>query len=390
MKGLNRNYTLIVRTMAGLEEILAGELKQAGATGLEILNRAVKCQGDNQVMYAANYRCRCALRVLSVVKEFEAENETELYRGARNFPWENLIDAGNTIAVHAIVNQSRITHSHYAALKVKDAIADRFRKIENRRPSVDVENPDLRIQLHLHKSHATLLLDSSGDSLHKRGYRRIQGEAPLSEVLAAGMIMLAGWDGSSLLLDPMCGSGTILCEAAMIAKKIPPGYFRKSFGFMRWKDYDASLWDDIRRKANLEIQALSAPVVGSDVNQRTLFAASENIEAAGLTDDIILKQVAFEDSSPPSSNSGFIITNPPYGERIKKNDLHAFYKMIGDVLKNKYAGYSAWLITSDFDALKRVGLKPSQKLTLYNGPLECRYVKYDLYSGSRKHGGGAS
>lgn len=376
--------TFIVRTMAGLEQVLASELNLIGAEEVEILNRAVKCRGGNELMYRINYESRCALRVLKVVDEFEAEDETGLYNNVMKFPWERFIDSDKTIAVNAVLNKSRINHSHFAALKVKDAVVDRFRNLGGTRPSVDLERPDLRIQVHIHQSHCTLLLDSSGESLHKRGYRRIQGEAPINEVLAAGMLMLSGWDGEETFLDPMCGSGTILCEAVMLARRIPPGYFRNFFGFVRWKDFDEKVWERIIQNANDKIRPISTKVYGNDVNQRTLFAASENIAAAGLQDDISLKQVAFENSSPPDPEGGFILTNPPYGERIKKADMLAFYSMIGDVLKKKYTGYTAWLITSDIGGLHSVGLRASKKLTLFNGPLECKFVKYEMYRGSKK------
>ncbi len=384
MNDLLTMHTLIVRTMTGLEEQLSKEVTELGATDVEILKRAVKCRGGMEVMYRLNYMSRCALRVMKVIDEFEANDEQELYEGVMQFPWESLLDSSKTLAVHAVLTKSSITHSHYAALKTKDAIADRFRSLSGARPSVDLERPDLHIQVHIHQSRCTLLIDSSGDSLHKRGYRRIQDEAPLNEVLAAGMVLLSGWDGSQTLVDPMCGSGTILCEAVMIARNIPPGYNRNFYGFMRWKDYDEEIWERIRKEADDKIIPLKAKVYGRDVNQRTLYAASENITAAGLQDEIRLKQVAFENSSPPDPEGGMIITNPPYGERIKKADILAFYSMIGDVLKKKYTGYTAWLITSDFGGLHSVSLRASRKITLFNGPLECRFVRYDMYSGSKK------
>lgn len=385
---IKNQFNLVVKTMAGLEEILAGELKLLGADRIEILNRAVKCRGDQSLMYNANYRCRYALRVLKEISAFSAKTSEDLYDSVRNMKWDRLINSENTIAVNAVVSRSEISHSHYASLKVKDAVVDYFRDLTGKRPSVDVDRPDLRIHVHIFRTKCTILLDSSGDSLHKRGYRRIMGEAPINEVLAAGMIGLSGWDGNSLLLDPMCGSGTILIEAAMLAQNMPGGYYKKYFAFTRWNDFNETLWKEIKAEADSEIKAFRGRIVGADVNQRTLFAAGENLAAAGLSKSIELKQVAFEDSSPPDQAGGFIITNPPYGERIKKKDLFAFYQKIGDTLKQKYRGYTAWIITSDFQALKHVGLRPTKKLTLFNGPLACKFVKYEMYSGSRRQRSG--
>jgi putative N6-adenine-specific DNA methylase len=378
------SYTLIVKTHAGLEDVLAGEVQQAGGKNVEVLNRAVKCSGNMAVLYRINYVCRTALRVLKEIKTFEAENEHELYREVKKMAWQTLLDPGKSIAINATVNRSDIKHSHYAALKTKDAIVDKIRDITGQRPNVDLDSPDLRLHLHITGTRCTLLADSSGDSLHKRGYRLRQGEAPISEVLAAGMLLLSGWDGITPLLDPMCGSATIPVEAYMMAARIPSGYFRKNFGFMLWPDFDRHLWEAIVAEEKKKIIDPPCEIEGSDVSLKALQLAGEIIENAGFAETIKLRQVAFENSKPMFSKPGFIITNPPYGERIKKNDLNAFYKTIGDVLKSRYSGFIAWIITSDFEALKSVGLKTSHKIKLFNGPLECRFVKYELYRGSRK------
>jgi len=382
----SKKYPIIIKTLAGLEKILAEEVSAMGGQDIQPLNRAVKCTGNNETLYKINYLCRTAQRVLKVIGEFDVRNEDDLYASVKKYKWPELFDIGQTFAVNAVTNNSTISNSHYAALKAKDAIADHFRDRFNERPSVDLEKPDLRIHVHITGTRCTLLLDSSGDSLHKRGYRRIQGEAPISEVLAAGMIMLTGWDTKLPLYDPMCGSGTILTEAAMIAGNIPAGYFRNDFGFKRWRDFDPDLWDGIKADAEHQIIKDKPIIIGSDVNQRTLKSTIENIAAAGLEKEIQVKQVAFEDSSPPVERPGVIIFNPPYGERMQKADLESFYKMIGDTLKHKYPDWQAWLITSDPSALKSVGLRTSRKIQLFNGPLECRFVRYDLYSGSKKQG----
>lgn len=381
----NQIFTLIVKTQAGLEHLLADEVSACGGRNIEILNRAVKCKGDQAVIYRLNYVSRLALRVLREIKIFEAETETDLYERVKKFSWKYFLSPDQTFAIYATVSKSRMQHTHFVALKTKDAIADYFRDEFGKRPNVDINDPDVRIQVHIAGTKCSLLLDSSGESLHKRGYRIRQGKAPINEVLAAGMIKLSGWDGKTILIDPMCGSGTILCEAAMIARDMPAGYFRKSFGFMKWSDFDTALWQEIKETENAKIREQQTKIYGNDVNQNMLEVAGETIAEAGFDGDIELKQVAFENSRPPSANEGMIITNPPYGERIKKTDIQAFYKMIGDTLKSRYPGYSAWLITSHLDALKSVGLKTSKKIMLFNGPLECRYVKYEMYQGSRKN-----
>ena len=380
----SKNFTLIIKTQAGLEETLVAEVTAAGGREVQPLNRAVKCKADNAVMYRINYTCRTALRVMKEVDEFEAEDEEAFYEAVKKFNWFNLLSLDRSFAVHATVSNSAMTHSHYVALKTKDAIVDKFREKFNKRPNVDIESPDMRVQVHITGVRCTLLIDSSGDSLQKRGYRTRQGEAPINEVLAAGMVFLSGWDAKTDLLDPMCGSGTIICEANMIARKIPAGYFRKAYGFMKWNDFDGDVWEKIVETENAKIIPAKCKIYGSDVNQNAISLSREILKNAGFENDININQVAFEDSSPPNVDGGFIIFNPPYGERIQKTDLFAFYKLIGDVLKSKYAGYEAWLITSDFGALKSVGLKTSRKIPLFNGPLECRFVKYELYRGSRK------
>lgn len=383
MKNSEETFTIIVKTMAGLEAILAHELRGIGVDLPEILTRAVQFKGNLELMYKANFLCRTALRVLQVLSVSEVRDEEELYKAVQNIDWSEYISPEQTLAVNAMVNQHKITHSLYAALKTKDAIVDQFRDKTGRRPSVDLENADLRINLHLSGDRCTISLDSSGDSLHRRGYRKVQGEAPISEVLAAGMVMLAGWNGQTPLLDPMCGSGTILNEALMIARNIPAGHFRSNFAFEKWKNFDARRWQEIKSDARAAINDTKFTISGSDQSMRAIDASRVNLKSAGFSDDIKLKIINFQDSHVEAEN-GTIITNPPYGERMQKEDLNGFYSMIGDVLKKKYSGYEAWLITSDFSALKSVGLRPSKKMTLYNGPLECRFVKYELYQGSKK------
>jgi putative N6-adenine-specific DNA methylase len=378
------DFTLIIKTHAGLEQLLADEVITAGGHEVQLLVRAVRCLADIDTMYRINYICRTALRVLKLLHGFVVNDENDLYREINKLDWPDIFPVDGTFAINANVNRSQMTHAQYVSLKAKDAVVDKFREILGKRPNVNITDPDVRIHIHISASQGMVLLDSSGDSLHKRGYRRGQGLAPINEVLAAGMVLLSGWDATTDLLDPMCGTGTILCEAAMIAQKMPAGYFRKKFGFMSWPNYQPELWNQITKTENARIAPAQCHLYGADVNQRVLAQTDEVLRATGFDKITTLKQVAFEDSSPPTNKPGIIITNPPYGERIQKSNLNDFYHMIGDVLKNKFAGYTAWLITSDFGALKSVGLRTSRKITLFNGPLECRYVQYQLYRGSRK------
>lgn len=383
MAETNELYRMTATTMAGLEQTLEGELKALGAQETAILSRAVAFKGGTELMYEANYRCRTSLRILKPVTEFDIATEDELYKNIYKFEWENLLTPEKTFAVEAVVFSSLFTHSQYVALKVKDAIADRFRMKLKVRPSVNLERPDLRIHIHLSHNHCTVSLDSSGVSLHKRGYRKAQMDAPISEVLAAGMILLSGWDKNSPLVDPMCGSGTILIEAALIANNIPPGYFRDYFGFRQWTDFDPALWEKVKNKAAQDVVESEAEITGCDISAKSIEAAKANLFAAKLHKDVQLKNQSIQDFHPPP-HPGLLVTNPPYGERIKPSDIIQLYKVIGDTLKQKYAGYNAWVISSHSEALKFVGLKPSRKIILFNGPLECRFVNFQMYQGSKK------
>ena len=374
---------MIAKTVSGLEEILKSELDTIGAQNTEVMNRSVSFEGDRSCMFRANYLCSTALRILLPVHVFEINTQDDLYREIRDFPWEEHLDEDSTLAVDAVISYTVFTNSQFVAQKTKDAIVDRFREKKGSRPSVDLDDPTLRINVHLFKNTCTVSLDSSGQSLHKRGYRKQTGIAPLNEVLASGLIRLSGWDAKKPLLDPMCGSGTILIEAAMLASRIPSGYFREDYGFMKWKDFDRALWENVKSEAAQRIRhSDELKIVGFDKSVMSLKRAVENVGFAGLDRQIYLKRVAFEDSVPPSAE-GVIIMNPPYDERIELDDSVAFYKMIGNVLKRKYSGYKAWVISSDLEAIKFIGLKPSKKYKVYNGPLECRFLGFDLYEGKK-------
>ncbi|MEI7490548.1 MAG: THUMP domain-containing protein [Bacteroidota bacterium] len=374
---------MIAKTVSGLEPILKAELDAIGALNAEVMNRSVSFEGDKACMYRANYLCSTALRILLPVHVFEINAQEDLYREIKEFPWEDHLDSDSTLAIDAVISYTVFTNSQFVAQKAKDAIVDRFREKFGKRPSVDLDNPTLRINVHLFKDTCTVSLDSSGQSLHKRGYRKQTGIAPLNEVLAAGLIRLSGWDKKKPLLDPMCGSGTILIEAAMLASGMPSGYFRSDYGFFKWKDFDQSLWEKVKSEAGALVKAPEdVRIVGFDKSVMSLKRAVENVGFAGLDRAIYLKRAAFEDSIPPSAE-GIIIMNPPYDERIELDDSVEFYKMIGNVLKRKYSGYKAWVISSDLEAIKFIGLKPSKKYKVFNGPLECRFLGFDLYEGKK-------
>lgn len=374
---------MIAKTFFGLEEVLAEELKNIGAEDIEPINRAVSFLGDLSVMYKANYLCYTAIRVLKPIATFSVSNENELYDQIKLIPWWDFMDVDQTLAIDAVLSYSQITHSKFAALKSKDAIVDAFRDKFGKRPSVDPVNPDLRINIHIFRENCTVSIDSSGNSLHKRGYRIAVDKAPLNEVLAAGLIKLSGWDGNTHLIDPMCGSGTILIEAAMQAFGIAAGYYRKDFGFKHWKDFDAVLWKKIQDEA-LDMQKdFEYRIIGSDRSYKAISIAEENLKNARLHKDIELRKSTLEDLSFPI-NEGVMITNPPYDERLDEADIKGLYQMIGDQLKQKFQGFNAWVLSGNLEVLKFVGLRPSRKIIIYNGPIECRFAKFEIYGGSKK------
>jgi len=380
---ISPQISLLAKCPAGLEEVLATELNDLGASKTEILFRAVAFEGDKRLLYAANYHCRTALRILLPVSRFSILTEQDLYTRIKAIRWEDYFSVSDTFAIDSTIVSSVFTHSHFVSQRVKDAIADRFREKTGQRPSVDIENPDFRINLHMNSNEVTVSFDSSGSSLHKRGYHVSNAEAPLSEVLAAGMILLSGWDGQSNFIDPMCGSGTLLTEAAMIAMNLPAGHFRESFGFMNWKDFDKALWDDILDEAMDQQRDINCMIKGSDISEKNLRSAMANLKQARLHKDVSLETIPFQEVIPPPA-PGVMITNPPYGERIRVEDITALYQDLGNTLKRRFTGYQAWVISSDMRALKMIGLRPMKKHILFNGTLECRYAGFDLYDGSKK------
>ncbi len=377
-------FKLLAKTTFGFEDLLSEEVTSFGATNIEKLTRAVLFDGDLETMYKVNLWSRVSLRVLKPVKTFPAGSEQQLYDEVKKIDWSEYLTVDETLAVDGVVSNSVLNHSLYVALKTKDAIVDQFREKSGRRPSVDTSRPKVRINVHISKDVATVSLDSSGDSLHKRGYRVQTGEAPVNETLAAGMVMLSGWDRKSPLIDFMCGSGTILIEAGLMAKNIAPGIFRNEFGFERWNDFDSALWEKIRDDAKAgELDKIDFPITGIEKSSHTLKTAKENTVNARLADSIRLHAMPFEEYTPDVHN-GTVIINPPYGGRITDDDLFSLYKSIGDQLKKKYKGFTAWVLTANKEAAKNIGLKPSRKVELYNGSLECRFLKFELYEGSKK------
>lgn len=376
-------FKMVAKTMAGLENVLAEELTAMGAQNVEVLYRAVSFEGDKALMYRANYCCRTALRILKPIMSFVARNELALYNNIFKIKWHEIFGLNETFAIDAVTSGNYFTHSQYAALKVKDAIADEFREHFGARPSVDVDNPDLRINVHIENEKVTLSFDSSGESLHKRGYRKSVDKAPMNEVLAAGLIKLTGWKCDSNFVDCMCGSGTIPIEAAMLALGIPAGFFRKKWGFMTWHDFDPELWQNVMREAGAEMEEFDYEILASDHSAKAVEIAKANIETAHLQYDIKLRKQDMFKMVPPEGG-GIMIINPPYGERLEEKDLINLYKGIGDALKKNFKGFEAWIISSNKDALKLIGLKPSKKIDVYNGPLECKFEKFEVFEGSYK------
>lgn len=373
----------VAKTLYGLEDVLAREITSFGAADVQIANRAVLFSGDKDLLYKVNYCSRSALSVLMPVAEFRMRSKDDLYKGGSGIRWNEYMGPDDTFSIAPVVNSPYFDHSGYAGLILKDAIADYFRKSTGRRPSVDSANPAILVNLHVSNDLVTISLDSSVIPLFKRGYRQEQVAAPLNEVLAAGILLISGWNASATLTDPMCGSGTIPIEAGLIACRIPPGKFRKFFGFQQWKDYDENLFDKIKEDCHKLIVPSPVKIHASDISEKALTQTRANITRAGL-DDVISVEVADFRNIDSSDKTGFIFMNPPYGLRLQTEDLESLYNMIGSTLKHKFPGSTAWLITSGKELLKHIGLKPRGKYILFNGALECTLAKYELYQGTKK------
>lgn len=374
---------MIAKTLFGFEEILAKELRNLGAGNVEVGVRSVAFDGDTGFMYKANICLRTAIKIIKPISSFHVSGEDDLYKKVFRMDWAEYLSVDDTFAIDATVFSDNFTHSLYVSQKTKDAIADKFRETDGKRPNVDVKNPDLRINIHIHQDQCNVSLDSSGASLHHRGYRTATNIAPINEVLAAGLLLLSGWDGQCDFMDPMCGSGTMLTEAAMIACNIPANINRKGFAFEKWPDFDSQLYEKIIDASLKKTREFHHKIIGMDKAPSAVRKAIDNIENANLTDYIDIKRDNFFKTEKEMEGPLHICFNPPYGERLDI-DMQNFYASIGDTLKQGYPGTNAWMITSNLDALKFVGLRPSRKIKVFNSHLESRLVQYEIYEGSKK------
>lgn len=377
-------FRMIAKTLYGLEEILSNELRVLGAKRVREMKRSVEFYGDKHFLYKSNIWCRTATRILKPIKKFRAVDENELYDYVLDIDWLEYLNIEKTFAIDVVLTQSNFKNSLFVAQKIKDALADHFREKTGRRPSVDLKNPDIRINCYIIKNQCTLSLDSSGEPLFKRGYRGSTGKAPLNEVLAAGIVMLTEWDKESAFIDAMCGSGTIIIEAALLARNIAPGLMRTKFGFMNWPDYDRGIYQSLIKKAKESvIPKLNFEMIGSDISSIQIREAARNARQAGVDKNIIFKQSPIVNLSPPSA-PGILIINPPYGERMSVNDINEFYHSIGDSFKKNFAGFDAYIFTGNLAAAKSIGLRTARRIIMFNGPIECRLLKFEMYKGSRK------
>ena len=377
-------FPMVAKTLFGLEEILAQELKMLGAQAVKIGVRNVQFVGDTGFMYKANLCLRTALRILKPIHRNNISKIDEVYQAMHGIVWEDIMDENSTFAIRATVMTSEPHNSMYVALKAKDGLVDRFRSRVGSRPNIDKDFPDFSIHLYVTDKIVEVSLDSSGNSLHQRGYRSTTNIAPINEVLAAGILMLSGWRGDTDFLDPMCGSGTLLIEAAMIACNIPPNLNRKEFAFQKWSDWDNDLYEKIEASSLNKIRSFSYSITGYDKASSAIRKAKQNISNANLDDFIkIEREDFFRTEKLDPDKSLHILFNPPYGERLPI-DVDAFYSRIGNTLKQSYSGSQAWFITANIVALKHVGLRPSRRIKVFNGKLESKLVKYELYSGTKK------
>ena len=379
---MTQEFELIAKTFMGLEPVLAKELTQLGANEVQIGRRMVSFMGDKEMMYRTNFQLHTAIRILKPIKHFKALSADDVYREVQKIDWSEYIGLDKTFAVDSVVFSEEFRHSKFVAYKVKDAIVDQFREKTGKRPNISVANPDIRLNIHIAEDKCTLSLDSSGESLHRRGYRQESVEAPLNEVLAAGMILMTGWQGETDFIDPMCGSGTLLVEAALIAHNMAPGLFRKEYAFEKWPDFDSDLFDRIYNDDSSE-REFTHHIYGYDVDIKAVNTARLNVRAAGLLNDITVEEADFKNFTQPKEKS-IIVTNPPYGERISTPDLLGTYKMIGERLKHQFLNNDAWILSYREECFDQIGLKPSIKIPVYNGSLECEFRKYKIFDGKMK------
>lgn len=377
-------YEMVAKTFQGLEDVLADELRALGAQNVTPGRRMVAFEGDKELMYRANLSCRTALRILKPIVKFTAGDPDTLYEMTKEYDWSTLLSPDKTFSIDSVVNSELFNHSRYVTYRVKDGIVDFFkdRYGADKRPGVRLQDADVMINVHIDGNRVTLSLDSSGESLHKRGYRVAQTEAPINEVLAAGILMKAGYDGSCPLVDPMCGSGTFLIEAALIAANINPGVYRRNFAFEQWKDFDEELFESLYNDDSNERDP-EFKIYGADISPKAIAIAEKNIKQAGVGKyiDLEIKPLSKWEEAPAD---GILVTNPPYGERISVDDMDGLYEMIGNKLKKVFKGYHAWIIGYQDDYFKKIGLAPSQKLPMLNGSLECELREYVIFEGDYK------
>ena len=382
---MSENFKMIAKTFYGFEEILSEELLKLGAQKIIKGNRNVSFYGDKGFMYKSNISLRTALKIIKPIKEFKFKDIDEYYKKIYEIKWEDYLDFNSSFLINSVVFNSKIfNNSKFTSLKAKDAIVDRFRNKFKNRPSINSFNPELKIEIHVNRNFCTISLDSSGESLHKRGYKKYNSAAPLNEVLAAGIILMSAWDKKSDLLDPMCGTGTFLIEAAMIARNIAPNLNRLAFAFEKWKDWDNELFETIEESVKSKEIEFEHKLYGFDISSAMIKKAEKNIEISGLGVDIEIVKKDFLTSIKTDNEKLHVLINPPYDKRISA-DVNQLYKKIGDTLKNNYLYSDVWIITANLEAIKSIGLKFSKKIKLFNANLESRLLNYKIYPGSKKH-----
>lgn len=374
-----QEFEMIAKTFMGLEPVLAKELTQLGANNIQIGRRMVSFSGNKEMMYRANFQLHTAIRILKPIAHFKAKSADDVYNEIMKIDWTKYLTLETTFAVDTVVFSEEFRHSKFVAYKVKDAIVDQFREKTGKRPNISISTPDIRLHIHIADDDCTLSLDSSGESLHRRGYRQENVEAPINEVLAAGLIMMTGWQGETDFIDPMCGSGTMLIEAALIAKNMAPGIFRKEYAFEKWNDFDAELFDEIYNDDSME-REFTHKIKGYDVDIKAVNTAIMNVKAAGFSKEITVEEADFKDFKQPAEKA-IMVTNPPYGERISTPNLLETYKMIGERLKHQFIGNDAWILSYREECFEQIGLKPSIKIPVFNGSLECEFRKYQMFDG---------
>lgn len=380
---MEQQVTYIAKTLAGLERTLAGELQELGAANIRPQKRAVVFDGDVQLMYRANLWCRTALSILKPVFEFTFDDQQHYYDILRDYPWGDIFDHDKTMAINALAFDSEFTNTHFLAQRTKDAIVDYFMDKSGKRPNIDTEDPQIKLNVYITQNKCEVSLDSSGAPLFKRGYRRKNVEAPLNEVLGAGLVMLTGWDKQQPFYDPMCGSGTFSIEAGMLANNIAPNIFRQSFSFRNWKDYDDNTWQTMREEAKGMQKNSQVEIFASDISNQSMDATRQNLMEAGLLGKVKLEKRDFF-TSRPSHDTGVVIINPPYGVRLQDENIREYYENLGATLKHSYAGFEAWILSPDRSLTHRIGLRHSSQQLVYNGPIECRFLQYKLYTGTKK------